>query len=465
MATKENREAHNSVLKASDDSMAKAKKEPAPLPASKGTKPSTEETCAEGVVIPVAKEPGDPCHRCCGKHVAGRRLFREGEEAVIVCKSCFKEEEASMTKEELAFQNKSIADSKRATAINASQAKSRKVGGTVDKIALQLAVDPKYGFIRVRTGGGFMVGKGGITKLRKILATYNYKFATDRQLVYYFRQVLGFNLHEDNLQRDGKTIKKGWENSVLCFIKEGFVEGCTNFGICEKNKAQQAKDKAAKKAKTIAAVMEEFKKNPKSWLESDVCKNAIANVKGVNKKVLLIAAVGVEAKVNPNWKDSDICKKAKRATRSMEEIEKHVSEQQLESDDEQKPPAMKSEETTETKKEATKKKHVSEQQLFTTKSSSATKKQVYKANPAATAALQAALDSSCDGVVDPARLNAALSYGYSKAFINAKVVEQETLKEEAGVAHKKLGADLRKSLTTTRRNLNPNAPAKKRAKF
>ena len=59
----------------------------------------------------------------------------------------------------------------------------------------------------------------------------------------------------------------------------------------------------------------------------------------------------------------------------------------------------------------------------------ATKKPVYKANPEATAALQAALNSAQEGngVVDPACLKAALGFGYSKAFIDAKVDEQEAL--------------------------------------
>ena len=58
-----------------------------------------------------------------------------------------------------------------------------------------------------------------------------------------------------------------------------------------------------------------------------------------------------------------------------------------------------------------------------------TKKPVYKANPAATAALQAALDSAQEGngVVDPACLKTALGFGYSKAFLAAKVEEQEAL--------------------------------------
>ena len=59
----------------------------------------------------------------------------------------------------------------------------------------------------------------------------------------------------------------------------------------------------------------------------------------------------------------------------------------------------------------------------------ATKKPVYKANPAATAALQAALESANEGngVVDPTCLKAALGFGYSKTFIDAKVEEQEAL--------------------------------------
>ncbi len=56
-------------------------------------------------------------------------------------------------------------------------------------------------------------------------------------------------------------------------------------------------------------------------------------------------------------------------------------------------------------------------------------KKTYKANPAATAALQAALSSAqdADGVVDPECLKKALSFGFSKAFIDAKVDEQESL--------------------------------------
>ena len=59
----------------------------------------------------------------------------------------------------------------------------------------------------------------------------------------------------------------------------------------------------------------------------------------------------------------------------------------------------------------------------------ATKKPVYKANPAATAALKAALNSAQErnGVVDPACLKTALGFGYSQAFIDAKVDEQEAL--------------------------------------
>ncbi len=59
----------------------------------------------------------------------------------------------------------------------------------------------------------------------------------------------------------------------------------------------------------------------------------------------------------------------------------------------------------------------------------APKKPTYKANPAATAALQAALASAQDGdgVVDPECLKKALSFGFSKAFIDAKVYEQEEL--------------------------------------
>ena len=59
----------------------------------------------------------------------------------------------------------------------------------------------------------------------------------------------------------------------------------------------------------------------------------------------------------------------------------------------------------------------------------ATKKPVYEANPAATAALKAALDSAQEGngVVDPACLKTALGFGYSKVFIDAKVDEQEAL--------------------------------------
>mmetsp|Transcript_13492 Transcript_13492/g.19213 ORF Transcript_13492/g.19213 Transcript_13492/m.19213 type:complete len:329 (+) Transcript_13492:63-1049(+) len=59
----------------------------------------------------------------------------------------------------------------------------------------------------------------------------------------------------------------------------------------------------------------------------------------------------------------------------------------------------------------------------------APKKPAYKANPAATAALQAALASAQDGdgVVDPECLKKALSFGFSKAFIDAKVDEQEAL--------------------------------------
>jgi hypothetical protein len=53
----------------------------------------------------------------------------------------------------------------------------------------------------------------------------------------------------------------------------------------------------------------------------------------------------------------------------------------------------------------------------------------YKANPAATAALQAVLASAQDGdgVVNPDLLQKALSKGFSRAFIDAKVDEQEAL--------------------------------------
>lgn len=56
-------------------------------------------------------------------------------------------------------------------------------------------------------------------------------------------------------------------------------------------------------------------------------------------------------------------------------------------------------------------------------------KKTYKANPAATAALQAVLVSAQDGdgVVDRECLKKALSLGFSKAFIDAKVEEQEAL--------------------------------------
>jgi len=56
-------------------------------------------------------------------------------------------------------------------------------------------------------------------------------------------------------------------------------------------------------------------------------------------------------------------------------------------------------------------------------------KVTYKANPAATAALQAVLASAQDGdgVVDSEILQKALSKGFSKAFLAAKVDEQEAL--------------------------------------
>eukprot|EP00984_Skeletonema_dohrnii_P000979 scaffold316_cov122-Skeletonema_dohrnii-CCMP3373.AAC.11 len=59
----------------------------------------------------------------------------------------------------------------------------------------------------------------------------------------------------------------------------------------------------------------------------------------------------------------------------------------------------------------------------------ATKVPTYKANPAATAALQAVLASAQDGegVVDSAILQQALSKGFSRAFLAAKVDEQEAL--------------------------------------
>ena len=59
----------------------------------------------------------------------------------------------------------------------------------------------------------------------------------------------------------------------------------------------------------------------------------------------------------------------------------------------------------------------------------ATKKPIYKANPVATAALQAALDSAQDGdgVVDPKCLKKALAQGYSKVYIDAKVDERMEL--------------------------------------
>jgi len=64
-----------------------------------------------------------------------------------------------------------------------------------------------------------------------------------------------------------------------------------------------------------------------------------------------------------------------------------------------------------------------------TKRRAATKKQTYKADPKASAALQAALDSpqDNDGVIDPECLQKALAVGFSKAFILAKVEEQEAL--------------------------------------
>jgi hypothetical protein len=59
-----------------------------------------------------------------------------------------------------------------------------------------------------------------------------------------------------------------------------------------------------------------------------------------------------------------------------------------------------------------------------------TKKKVYKTNPEATAALQAVLESAQDdpnGAVNAGFLKNALAFGYSQAFIDAKIVEQEEL--------------------------------------
>ena len=68
----------------------------------------------------------------------------------------------------------------------------------------------------------------------------------------------------------------------------------------------------------------------------------------------------------------------------------------------------------------------------TAPSTKASKKPDYKVNPAATAALEAALGSAQEGngVVDPACLKTALGFGYSKAFLNAKVDEQEARRTE-----------------------------------
>ncbi|KAL7453747.1 hypothetical protein ACHAWC_005387 [Mediolabrus comicus] len=60
----------------------------------------------------------------------------------------------------------------------------------------------------------------------------------------------------------------------------------------------------------------------------------------------------------------------------------------------------------------------------------AAKKPTYKANPAATAALAAVLESAQDnqnGVPDAKVLAKALVFGYSKAFIDVKIAEQEKL--------------------------------------
>ena len=60
----------------------------------------------------------------------------------------------------------------------------------------------------------------------------------------------------------------------------------------------------------------------------------------------------------------------------------------------------------------------------------AAKKPTYKANPAATAALAAVLESAQDnqnGVPDAKVLAKALVLGYSKTFIDAKIAEQEEL--------------------------------------
>ncbi len=60
----------------------------------------------------------------------------------------------------------------------------------------------------------------------------------------------------------------------------------------------------------------------------------------------------------------------------------------------------------------------------------AAKKPTYKANPAATAALAAVLESAQDnqnGVPDAKVLAKALVFGYSKTFIDAKIAEQEEL--------------------------------------
>jgi hypothetical protein len=60
----------------------------------------------------------------------------------------------------------------------------------------------------------------------------------------------------------------------------------------------------------------------------------------------------------------------------------------------------------------------------------AAKKRTYKANPAASAALAAVLESAQDnqkGVPDAKVLAKALVLGYSKAFIDAKIAEQEEL--------------------------------------
>jgi cytoskeletal protein RodZ len=60
----------------------------------------------------------------------------------------------------------------------------------------------------------------------------------------------------------------------------------------------------------------------------------------------------------------------------------------------------------------------------------AAKKPTYKANPAATAALAAVLESAQDnqnGVPDAKVLAKAMVFGYSKTFIDAKIAEQEEL--------------------------------------